>query len=189
MFDFSVLKKYQKAGPRYTSYPTAIEFSENFSYDEYIKSLKDEAKNYSLYFHLPFCRSACYFCGCNVIYTSKEDKKTRYLDYIFRELDILKSILKPDKKVVQMHFGGGTPTFFNAKELDLLICKIKDVFSDFDDEAEISCEIDPRFFNEDQAKVLTSHGFNRISFGVQDFDGIVSDIKKYNPSLFFKYPI
>lgn len=173
MFDFSVLKKYQKAGPRYTSYPTAIEFSENFSYDEYIKSLKDEAKNYSLYFHLPFCRSACYFCGCNVIYTSKEDKKTRYLDYIFRELDILKSILKPDKKVVQMHFGGGTPTFFNAKELDLLICKIKDVFSDFDDEAEISCEIDPRFFSEDQAKVLTSQGFNRISFGVQDFDEVV----------------
>ncbi|HEG8194852.1 TPA: oxygen-independent coproporphyrinogen III oxidase, partial [Campylobacter jejuni] len=124
----------------------------------------------SLYFHLPFCRSACYFCGCNVIYTAKEESKERYLTYIFKELDILNTILDTKREVVQMHFGGGTPTFFSAKQLQNLILKIRSVFGNFSKDAEISCEIDPRFLNEEQATVLTQNGFNRISFGVQDFD-------------------
>ncbi len=170
MRDYKAFVKYSKAGPRYTSYPTAVEFNTNFKYEEYIEILKKQNKALSLYFHLPFCRSACYFCGCNVIYTAKEESKERYLKYLFQELDILSTIIDTKREVVQMHFGGGTPTFFSAKQLESLILKIKSVFRNFAKDAEISCEIDPRFLNEEQADVLTKNGFNRISFGVQDFD-------------------
>ncbi|WP_038815815.1 oxygen-independent coproporphyrinogen III oxidase [Campylobacter jejuni] len=170
MRDYRAFVKYSKAGPRYTSYPTAVEFNKDFKYEEYIEILKKQNKPLSLYFHLPFCRSACYFCGCNVIYTAKEESKERYLAYIFKELDILSAILDTKREVVQMHFGGGTPTFFSAKQLQSLILKIRSVFGNFSKDAEISCEIDPRFLNEEQATVLTQNGFNRISFGVQDFD-------------------
>ncbi|EAL8714619.1 oxygen-independent coproporphyrinogen III oxidase [Campylobacter upsaliensis] len=170
MKDYKAFVKYSKAGPRYTSYPTAVEFSTEFSYGEYLRCLKESKRDLSLYFHLPFCRSACYFCGCNVIYTAKEESKKRYLTYLFRELEILSSLLDTQKKVVQMHFGGGTPTFFSAEELESLILKIKSIFTNFDAQAELSCEIDPRFFNDAQADVLVQNGFNRISFGVQDFD-------------------
>ncbi len=170
MVDFEAFVKYSKPGPRYTSYPTALEFSDEFSYDEYIKRLKECYKPLSLYFHLPFCRSACYFCGCNVIYTSKSNKMSRYLDYLERELEILSSIVDTNRSVVQMHFGGGTPTFYSASELDRIIKAIKKHFKNFANDAEISCEIDPRFLNEEQLQVLSSHGFNRVSFGVQDFD-------------------
>ncbi|RAZ49794.1 oxygen-independent coproporphyrinogen III oxidase [Campylobacter hyointestinalis] len=172
MINFDAFVKYSKPGPRYTSYPTALEFSDEFSYDEYIKRLRNSDKNrpLSLYFHLPFCRSACYFCGCNVIYTSKSDKMARYLDYIDKELDILSAVLDTNRKVTQMHFGGGTPTFYSASELNRLIKSIKRNFKNWSDDAEISCEIDPRFLNEEQLDVLVGHGFNRVSFGVQDFD-------------------
>lgn len=172
MINFDAFVKYSKPGPRYTSYPTALEFSDEFSYDEYTKRLRNSDKNrpLSLYFHLPFCRSACYFCGCNVIYTSKSDKMARYLDYIDKELDILSAVLDTNRKVTQMHFGGGTPTFYSASELNRLIKSIKRHFKNWSDDAEISCEIDPRFLNEEQLDVLVGHGFNRVSFGVQDFD-------------------
>lgn len=170
MRDYKAFVKYSKAGPRYTSYPTAVEFNTNFKYEEYIEILKKQNKALSLYFHLPFCRSACYFCGCNVIYTAKEESKERYLKYLFQELDILSTLIDTKREVAQMHFGGGTPTFFSAKQLESLILKIKSVFRNFAKDAEISCEIDPRFLNEEQADVLTKNGFNRISFGVQDFD-------------------
>ncbi|MCR8696591.1 MULTISPECIES: oxygen-independent coproporphyrinogen III oxidase [Campylobacter] len=170
MVDFEAFVKYSKPGPRYTSYPTALEFSDEFDYDEYIKRLKECDKPLSLYFHLPFCRSACYFCGCNVIYTSKSDKMSRYLDYLERELEILATIIDTKRSVVQMHFGGGTPTFYSASELDRLIKSIKKYFKNFTNDAEISCEIDPRFLNQEQLEVLSKHGFNRVSFGVQDFD-------------------
>ncbi|MBR8462618.1 oxygen-independent coproporphyrinogen III oxidase [Campylobacter sp. faydin G-105] len=172
MIDFAAYVKYSRPGPRYTSYPTAPEFSDKFCYDDYINELKnrDKARPLSLYLHLPFCRSACYFCGCNVIYTSKEDKKERYIGYIERELEILSHHLDTSSPVLQMHFGGGTPTFYSAEQLDRIINLIKAKFPNFLPEAEVSCEIDPRFLNEAQLDVLTSHGFNRISYGVQDFD-------------------
>ena len=170
MIDFEAFVKYSKPGPRYTSYPTALEFNDEFSYDEYLNRLRDCNGPLSLYFHLPFCRSACYFCGCNVIYTSKSDKMSRYLDYLERELEILSSVVDTNRSVVQMHFGGGTPTFYSANELDRVIRAIKKHFKNFAADAEISCEIDPRFLNEEQLEVLSSHGFNRVSFGVQDFD-------------------
>lgn len=182
MRDYKAFVKYSKAGPRYTSYPTAVEFNSEFHYEEYKDILKRQTRDLSLYFHLPFCRSACYFCGCNVIYTAKEENKQRYLDYLFRELDILATCLDTTRKVVQMHFGGGTPTFFSASQLESLIVKIKSVFLNFASDVELSCEIDPRFLNEAQVDVLTHNGFNRISFGVQDFnEKVQKEIHRIQP--------
>lgn len=170
--DFDAYAKYSKPGPRYTSYPTALEFSQSFSYDEYIDELKNQDKKrpLSLYFHLPFCRSACYFCGCNVIYTSKQDKLDRYISYLEKELEILSGILDTNRVVTQLHFGGGTPTFYNDMQLVRIIKSIKSHFKNFSADAEISCEIDPRFLTDKQLDVLIGHGFNRVSFGVQDFN-------------------
>src|SRR5574344_3013615 len=172
MIDFAKFVKYSKPGPRYTSYPTAPEFSESFTQDDLKKYFKnqDKSRNLSLYFHLPFCRSACYFCGCNTIFTSKEDKKIRYISYIKKELDILKNHLDTSRVVSQMHFGGGTPTFFSPSQLEELISKIKEVFPNFSDDAEISCEVDPRYFTKEHMDVLKAGGVNRLSFGVQDLD-------------------
>ncbi len=168
--DFKQFATYSKPGPRYTSYPTAVEFSENYTLDSYLKDLKADLSPLSLYVHLPFCRSACYFCGCNVIYTSKEENKAIYLEYLKKELNLLKNAMDTAKPVYQLHFGGGTPTFFNAQELEILIGLLKETFPNFDKNAEIACEIDPRFFDESQMQVLKQGGFNRLSFGIQDFN-------------------
>lgn len=170
--DFDAYVKYSKPGPRYTSYPTALEFSDKFSYDQYINELKaqEEQTPLSLYFHLPFCRSACYFCGCNVIFTGKTDKMDRYIDYLYKEMELLSHIIDTKRVVAQMHFGGGTPTYFSAKQLERHIENIKKIFPNYSNDAEISCEIDPRFLTAEQLDVLVEHGFNRVSYGVQDFD-------------------
>ncbi len=173
--DLEQFSKYSKPGPRYTSYPTALEFKEDFSYDNYIHYLANGSEKLSLYIHLPFCRSACYFCGCNVVFTSKENKLSRYVEYLKKEIDILAKHLDTSREVVQFHFGGGTPTYYSAYELNEIMDYIKKVFPNFSTEAEISVEIDPRFFNEEQMKVFKNHGFNRISFGVQDFDAKVQE--------------
>ncbi len=172
MLDFAKFTKYSKPGPRYTSYPTALEFSDSYAYDEYIRKIENQDKKrpLSLYFHLPFCRNACYFCGCNVVFTSKEEKMFRYIEYLKREMDILSKHLDMSREVIQLHFGGGTPTFFSATQLQEVIAMIRSYFKNFVNDAEISCEIDPRHINEDQMKVLSEGGFNRVSFGVQDFD-------------------
>lgn len=172
MLDFDKFTQYSKPGPRYTSYPTALEFSEAFDYDRYLDRLhaQDPSRPLSLYFHLPFCKNACYFCGCNVVFTSKEDKKERYIDYLIREMEILSRHIDVTRRVIQLHFGGGTPTFFNAEQLDRIITAIKSHFKNFSPDAEISCEIDPRHIDEAQMKVLSRAGFNRVSFGIQDFD-------------------
>lgn len=180
MIDFEKFAAYSKPGPRYTSYPTAVEFHNNFSSKEYIENLQLSDEKYahiplSIYAHLPFCRSACYFCGCNVVYTSKEDKKTRYIEYFKKELALLADKTNTKREVVQFHFGGGTPTFFNAAELQEAIESIRAVFPNFSPNAEISCEIDPRYFTQDQMQVLHDGGFNRLSFGVQDFNPKVQE--------------
>ncbi|MRI83412.1 MAG: oxygen-independent coproporphyrinogen III oxidase [Nitratiruptor sp.] len=172
MIDFEQFKKYSRPGPRYTSYPTAVEFSEAFGYEDYIAKLHEQQSStpLSLYFHLPFCRSACYFCGCNVVFTAKEEKKERYIDYLLRELQILARHVDTSRPVVQLHFGGGTPTFFSGSQLATIIDGIRAIFGNWREDAEISCEIDPRFLSRDQMEVLARGGFNRVSFGVQDFD-------------------
>ncbi|MDU7693301.1 MAG: oxygen-independent coproporphyrinogen III oxidase [Helicobacter sp.] len=171
--DFKKIASYSKAGPRYTSYPTAVEFNTTFSPKQYSSKLQynDTLEHpLSIYVHLPFCKDACYFCACNVIYTHNDAKKDRYITYLKKELDLLKNALNVNKSVVQLHFGGGTPTYFSANQLKQVIDLIRGTFTNFADGAEISCEIDPRFFNKDQMKVLKDGGFNRLSFGLQDFD-------------------
>lgn len=178
MIDFKKFLKYSKPGPRYTSYPTAIEFSSSYSYQDHLECLNATSTNsrpLSMYVHLPFCRSACYFCGCNVVYTSKDENKTRYIDFLSKELRLLKDVMNTQKPLEQFHFGGGTPTFFSAKELDFVLCQIKKHFGEFSHDVQASCEIDPRFFNQDQMQVLKDHGFRRLSFGVQDFNDKVQE--------------
>ncbi|RUM70701.1 MAG: oxygen-independent coproporphyrinogen III oxidase [Sulfurovum sp.] len=180
--DFEKFSKYSKPGPRYTSYPTALEFNNNFKYERYLSFLDNSTEKISLYIHLPFCRSACYFCGCNVVFTSKEDKLSRYIEYLKKEIDILAQHIDTSREVIQFHFGGGTPTYYKAFELDEIVSYVKSKFTNWSSEAEISCEIDPRYFNEEQMKVFQKHGFNRISFGVQDLDDKVQkEIHRVQP--------
>jgi oxygen-independent coproporphyrinogen-3 oxidase len=169
MIDFEKFAKYSRPAPRYTSYPTAVEFRD-LTPEEIIPFYQNSDKPLSLYFHIPFCKSACYFCGCSVIYTSKEDKKVKYLKYLRKELEILKKYLDTSREVIQLHFGGGTPTFLSAEQLKEVLDMIKEYFPNFADDAENSIEIDPRFLTEEQLKVLVDGGINRISFGVQDFN-------------------
>ncbi len=172
MLDFAKFIKYSKPGPRYTSYPTALEFNDAFTYATYLDKLEkqESSRPLSLYFHLPFCRNACYFCGCNVVFTSKEEKMLRYIEYLKREMAILSRHLDTSREVIQLHFGGGTPTFFSAEQLKEVILMIKSYFKNFRSDAELSCEIDPRHIDEAQMKVLSEEGFNRVSFGIQDFN-------------------
>ncbi len=180
--DFDRFVRYNKSAPRYTSYPTAVEFKPDFDYEAlkaaFIrndKRSKEKGIPLSLYVHLPFCRSACYFCGCNVIYTSREDKKERYITYLQKELAILATLMDTRREVVQLHFGGGTPTFFDASQLGRVIALVRETFPNFAHNAEVSCEIDPRHFGSEQMQVLKAGGFNRLSFGVQDFDERVQE--------------
>ncbi len=177
MIDFKKFEKYSKPGPRYTSYPTAPEFNTNFTEEDLIQRYKTQSDDrpLSLYIHIPFCRSACYFCGCNVIFTSKEDKKTKYIEYLKKELAILASHLNTNRTVTQMHFGGGTPTFLSPEQLDDVITTIKQIFPNFAHDAEISCEVDPRYFTVEHMEVLKKGGTNRLSFGVQDLDPQVQE--------------
>ena len=172
MIDFNKFTKYSKPGPRYTSYPTAPEFNTDFTQNDLIEKFKTQSDNrpLSLYIHIPFCRSACYFCGCNVIFTSKEDKKVRYIEYFKKELKILASHLNTSRIVTQMHFGGGTPTFLSSEQLKEVLDSLKTTFPNFSNDAEISCEVDPRYFTQGHMDVLKNAGCNRLSFGVQDLD-------------------
>ncbi|MDR2905091.1 MAG: oxygen-independent coproporphyrinogen III oxidase [Helicobacteraceae bacterium] len=176
--DFEKYAKYSRPAPRYTSYPTANEFHEGFEAGDLAAAIERSnasGRDLSLYFHLPFCRSACYFCGCNVIYTSKDEAKERYIDYLDREIKVAAQTLNTARPVRQLHFGGGTPTFFSAAQLTAIIKIIKKHFKKIAKDAEFSVEIDPRFFNEDHMKALQEGSVNRVSFGAQDFDAQVQE--------------
>jgi len=172
MIDFTKFEKYSRPGPRYTSYPTAPEFNTSFIQEDLISKFKGQSSDrpLSLYIHIPFCRSACYFCGCNVIFTSKEEKKVKYLEYLKKELKILASHLDTSRLVTQMHFGGGTPTFLSPEQLKEVLDSIRSTFPNFASDAEVSCEVDPRYFEQGHMDVLKEAGCNRLSFGVQDLD-------------------
>ena len=172
-FDMEKYKKYNVPGPRYTSYPTALLFNDTFTYSDYLEEIKvsrkDSVQDLSLYFHLPFCDTLCYFCGCNMIITRNRDRIKKYLDYLKREIDFIKEYAVDSKKVIQLHWGGGTPTHLSPHEINELASYIRKTFS-FKDNAEISCEIDPRELTREHLAALRENGFNRISLGVQDFD-------------------
>lgn len=172
--DIDLIKKYDKPGPRYTSYPTAPHFSESFTHenylDEVIKTNQGQGlPDLSLYFHLPFCDTLCYFCGCNMIVTRNRERIKRYIDYLKQEIDMLRTHISSDRKTVQLHWGGGTPTHLNPDEIVDLSSYINAGF-DLHADVEAGCEIDPRELTKDHLVALRNGGFNRISMGVQDFN-------------------
>ncbi len=170
-FDIDLILKYDKPGPRYTSYPTAPYFTENFKIENYVNEVKKCGKDnhVSLYFHLPFCDSVCWFCGCNVHYTKDKTLTEKYVETMIKELKNLKGILNKEKKLVQVHFGGGTPTFIPAKLLKKLTEAIKEQF-EFADAPEIGIELDPRSLTDEHYSLFEKGFFNRFSIGIQDFD-------------------
>lgn len=172
--DLTKFKKYDKPGPRYTSYPTAPQFNENFTHQDYLDEIVrtnygTNLPDLSLYFHLPYCDTLCYFCGCNMIITRNRDRIKEYINYLKKEIDLTRTYLLTDRKVAQHHWGGGTPTHLNPDEINELASYINKSFN-FKDNAEISCEIDPRELTKAHLEALRNNGFNRISMGVQDFD-------------------
>jgi oxygen-independent coproporphyrinogen III oxidase len=173
-----LLAKYDRPGPRYTSYPTAIEFHEGFTPQRYLEKLDEAARRpdepLSLYVHLPFCRERCSFCGCNVIITQKPGVANAYLDDLEREVALVAARLGKRTNVVQYHWGGGTPTYLDLEQMRRVWRMFADRFS-FDRGAEVAIEVDPRVTTRRQSELLKELGFNRISMGVQDFDSDVQE--------------
>jgi oxygen-independent coproporphyrinogen III oxidase len=172
--DLSKFKKYDKPGPRYTSYPTAPQFNESFTNEDYFDEIVrtnygSNLPDLSLYFHLPYCDTLCYFCGCNMIITRNRDRVKEYTRYLKKEIDLVRGYLLPERKVAQLHWGGGTPTHLDPDEINDLASYIKNSFN-ITDESENGCEIDPRGLTKEHLEALRNNGFNRISMGVQDFD-------------------
>ena len=171
--DLELLKKYSRRGQRYTSYPTAPHFHPGFTYRDYYQEIvasnrQENAPDLSLYFHFPFCRTLCYFCGCNVVITHNPQRIDRYLRYLKKEIQLIASLIRPGRKVVQLHWGGGTPTYLTPEQIRDIFRFIREHFQ-FSTDAEISIEIDPRTITPEHLPTLREIGFNRVSFGVQDF--------------------
>lgn len=173
-WDQEFIRKHDVAGPRYTSYPTALQFHEEFTHQDYIQAAKrsdHSRKPLSLYVHLPFCESLCYYCACNKVVTKNEAKKRSYLDALITEIRMKAKDFTEGRPVYQMHWGGGTPTYFNDAELTELWYEIGRSFNLVDPgRGEYSIEIDPRTVSGETLGLLKGFGFNRISLGIQDFD-------------------
>lgn len=171
----ALLEKYNQPGPRYTSYPTAPEWSDSFGVAEMQAALAASYQSdapLSLYFHLPFCESLCLYCGCNVIINKNHDVAVPYLARLKREIEMISSQIAAGRRVVQLHWGGGTPTYLSAAQMEELFSHIRQHF-DFAPEAEIGIEIEPRVTTAEQCRMLRQLGFNRLSMGVQDFTPLV----------------
>ncbi|MCX7762736.1 MAG: oxygen-independent coproporphyrinogen III oxidase [Candidatus Kryptonium sp.] len=172
--DIQLLKKYDRPGPRYTSYPPAPAFSKDFGPDDYRNAivennLQNSKSDLSLYFHIPFCDTLCYFCGCNMLVTHRRETIRKYLDYLKKEIDMVWRLISPERKVTQLHWGGGTPSYLDPDEIRELGNFINERFR-YVDEPEVGVEIDPRGLTYEHMKAFQEVGFNRISMGVQDFD-------------------
>jgi oxygen-independent coproporphyrinogen III oxidase len=169
--DFETVKRFDRPGPRYTSYPTAVEFTEEVgeaAYRERLARANGQADApLSLYAHLPFCEHRCLFCGCHVVITPHMPVAEKYLDYLKREIDLVAAQLPDRRSVVQMHWGGGTPTYYSPAQLRDLFEHVCSHFR-FVDGAEIAVEVDPRVTSRDHLETLVGLGFNRLSMGVQD---------------------
>jgi len=173
-----LLEKYDQPGPRYTSYPTAPVWTEDFGQEDWREAFayanKRKDSPFSLYVHIPYCDSLCYYCGCSVIITKSKTKGDQYVDMVLKEAELLASAL-PDRRAVQQHhWGGGTPTFLKPAQLERLYMGLQDLFPSAST-AEVSIEVDPRVTDDEQLETLKRIGFNRISMGVQDFDPDVQE--------------
>ena len=175
--DLDLVNKYNVAGPRYTSYPPATKFSATVTQEQLSAKLEDNnrtARDLSVYFHIPFCETLCWFCGCTTVITLNHDKGRDYIDYLGREVARMATQLHPDRKVVQLHFGGGSPTFLRPDEIRRLGDIIHKHFK-FSPDIEASVEVDPRRLTRKHMVALREVGFNRASMGVQDFNPQVQE--------------
>ena len=175
--DEALIRRFDIPGPRYTSYPTADRFHEGFDAQAHAKWLDhrdriERDKPLSLYVHLPFCASICYYCACNKVITKDHSRSAKYIEYLEKEVRLQTSYLPNSRYVTQMHFGGGTPTFLNTEELSRLMRMLRNNF-DFAPDGEYAIEIDPRSADRKVIHLLADLGFNRMSIGVQDFDEAV----------------
>ena len=172
-FDRDLIASLPASGPRYTSYPTADRFHEGFRQPEYLATLKDtlqgSGKPVSLYIHIPFCNTICYYCGCNKIITKDTARADQYLGYLKKEFALQAELLQGKPELAQLHFGGGTPTFLSDDQLERVFAMIREHFQLLDD-GEYSIEIDPRKVGAATIGHLGRLGFNRMSVGIQDFD-------------------
>ena len=174
--DADLIQRLSQSGPRYTSYPTADRFTEQFSCRDYQHAVnhlhaRGTRQPLSLYVHIPFCDTVCYYCGCNKIVTKNRDKAATYLDYLKRELAMQGKLFAGSNQVEQLHFGGGTPTYLSDEQMSDLMQHLRRWFNFADDaKGEYSIEVDPRSVTVERIHTLRSQGFNRISLGVQDFD-------------------
>ncbi len=174
IFNRELIDKYATQGPRYTSYPTAVQFDANFTcetQEQTIKLSNEEGKEVSLYVHIPFCQTVCYYCACNKIITKNTKHANLYLNYLEKEIKMQASLVDDKRKVTQLHWGGGTPTFLSLAEQWELTNMLRENFNFVgDDEGEFSIEIDPRTIDKKGISELRKMGFNRLSFGIQDFN-------------------
>lgn len=173
-FDLELINRYDKSGPRYTSYPTAVQFHEGFDEAAYVEAARASnasGRPLSLYFHIPFCDTVCFYCGCNKIATKNRGLTVPYLDYLHREIAMQAELFDRSRRVEQLHWGGGTPTFIDHDQMRALMAHTRKHFTLCDgDDGEYSIEIDPREVRSDTIALLRELGFNRMSMGVQDFD-------------------
>jgi oxygen-independent coproporphyrinogen-3 oxidase len=176
-FDIDLINRYDKAGPRYTSYPTALELHEGFTdehYRQHILQSNAVGGPLSLYFHIPFCDTVCFYCACNKIVTKNRKHAEPYLNNLYKEIELQGRLFDSKRIVNQLHWGGGTPTFLSAEQMHELMRVTRQYFSLKDDDTgEYSIEVDPRETDSDTIKQLRELGFNRISLGLQDFDPAV----------------
>ncbi len=178
-FDPALIARYDVAGPRYTSYPTAPQFRADFDETALrgaIRASNEEPipRPLSLYVHVPFCMSPCFYCGCNRVITRDVAQADRYLERLYREIELIAPLFDRDRPVRQLHFGGGTPNFLDAARMRELLESLARHFSfSYEQDREYGIEIDPRFADSDYVQGLGELGFNRISVGIQDFDPVV----------------
>ncbi|NCF16238.1 MAG: oxygen-independent coproporphyrinogen III oxidase [Gammaproteobacteria bacterium] len=178
-FDEDLIVRYGGRGPRYTSYPTALQFNDELTADVYrakAKESNDSDVPLSLYVHIPFCHSLCYYCGCNKIVTRNEERVARYMEMLYREIEMQSELFDRKRKIEQLHFGGGTPTYLDKPQLAALMDHLRASFTfDESDEREFSIEVDPRTVDAERIRELWDLGFNRLSLGIQDFN---EDVQK-----------
>ena len=175
--DLELVKKYNVAGPRYTSYPPATKFTETLKWPELAEKILENnrtERDLSVYFHIPFCETLCWYCGCTTVITLNHGQGMTYLNYLEKEVAQISTLLNPRKKMVQLHWGGGSPTFLSPDEIRRLGDIIHRHFT-FSDDLEAGVEIDPRRLTRDHIVALREVGFNRASLGVQDFDPVVQE--------------
>ena len=176
LFDKELISRYDQSGPRYTSYPTAVQFHDRFNWEHYVHIARETNEDLipaslSLYFHLPFCSRVCFYCACNKIITNNREHAEPYLADLYQEIKMQGKLFNRDRKVIQLHWGGGTPTFINTSQMRKLMDITRQHFTLCDDDSgDYSIEIDPRAVEDETIMILRDIGFNRMSIGVQDFE-------------------